>query len=120
MPMAFITDTNVGANAVVDLMLDGDQGPMNLRFVKRPSKVTYACDANAAASAELEVFSGGRQVVERSAVDGGGTAGTMPNLRDKGISFFSAAGEILAFRLRETAGAGTVDIGLVIDVTPIA
>lgn len=118
MASAFLTITNLAANAVNDFMLDADQGASNLRFVKGAKRVTYAADANAAASAELEIFSGARTVQERSALDGGGTAGVVPNLQQKAQSFFAADGEVLQFRVRETAGAGTVDCNLFVSVDP--
>ena len=114
---AFLTITNLAANTVADFMLNADQGASNIRFIKRPSRVTFAMDATAF-QAEYEVYSGGRNVVTRSAVDAGGTAANVPDLQAKAVSFLAAAGEILEFRVRETAGAGTVDLNLFIDVSP--
>lgn len=120
MPSAFLTDTNVAANAVVDLLAgDADQGPQNLRFIDRPSVVTWAADATAV-TMELEIFSGGRTIQERSNIDGGGTLGVMPNLQQRAQQFLAAAGEILQFRLRETGGVATTDVNLFISVDPIA
>ncbi len=119
MSVAFLTLTNLGANAVQDMMLNADQGPTNLRFIKRPSKVTFGINAVNAGD-EYEVFSGGRNVVERSRLSGGATAGVMPALDSTTISFLAATGEILEFRVRELGGVATTDINLIVDVTPIA
>ena len=60
----------------------------------------------------------GRRVVERSAVESGGTAGIYPNLLDKGQAFDAAGGEILEFRVRETANIATTDINFAVSVEP--
>ena len=113
--MPLLTLTNLGANAVQDFMLDADQGAQNLRFVGQDSQITYAIDANAV-GVELEILSGQRSIQERSAIDAGGTPGVQPNLDQKAVSFFAGAGEILQFRLRETAGVATTDLNLFIAV----
>ena len=118
MANAFITITNITASSVTDFLESADQGAQNLRFVKRPSRVTWAMDATAA-DCELEIKSGERTIQERSRVDASGTASQMPDLQQKAQTFLAAAGEILAFRVRETSGAGTTDLNLYIDVTPI-
>lgn len=118
MASAFLTETNLAANAVIDMLEDADQGPQNLRFVGVPSQVTWALDANAT-TAELEIKSGLRTIQERSNVDGSGTAAQMPNLQQKAQQFFAAAGEILQFRVRETGGVATTDVNLYISVDPI-
>lgn len=114
-----MTLTNIPALATRDLMTDSDQGPTSLRFIGRPSQVTFAINANAA-GIELEVMSGQRRVIERSAVESGGTAGVYPNLLDKAQNFLAATGEILEFRVRETANVATTDINFVISVEAIA
>lgn len=111
---------NVAANAVIDMMRDAISGESQARFVTRPSKVTMAIEASAAASAEFQVFSGSRTIVARSAVDGGGTDGVFPNINEKAFSFLAAAGEKISVPVRETAGAGTVDIMLTVSVEAIA
>ena len=118
MASAFLTLTNIAANAVVDFMTDANEGPSNLRFINRPSRVTYAADA-IAIGVEIEVFAGSRTVQERSNIDAGGTAGVVPNLQQKAQTFLAAAGEVLKFRLRETGGVATTEANLYIDVTPI-
>lgn len=117
MPNKLMTLTNIPALATRDLMTDADQGPTSLRFIGSPSKVTFVINANAA-GIELEVMSGQRRVVERSAVEAGGTAGVYPNLLDKGQSFDAAGGEILEFRVRETGNVATTDINFAIAVEP--
>lgn len=111
---------NIAANAVIDMMRDAISGESQARFVTRPSKVTMAIIASAAASVEFEVFSGSRTVVARSAMDGGGTDGQFPNINEKAFSFLAAQGEKLSVPCRETAAAGTVDVMLVVSVEPIA
>ena len=111
---------NVAANAVIDMMVNAISGESQARFVTRPSKVTMALEASAAASAEFQVFSGSRTIVARSACDGGGTDGVFPNIDQKAFSFLAAAGEKISVPVRETAGAGTVDIMLTVSVEPIA
>ena len=116
--MALLTLTNLGANAIADFMLNSDQGAQNMRFVGQRSVVTFACDA-VAAGVELEIYAGGRAIQERSAIDAGGTAGVQPNLDQKAQQFVAFAGEILQFRLRETAGVATTDLNLYISVAPV-
>ena len=110
--------TNLAANVVKDMMLDSDQGASNIRFVGRPSSVTFALTANAA-TVEYEVYTGGRVQVERSGIDASGTAGQAPKLNEKGQQFFAAAGDILEFRVRETGGVATTDLQMSIDVTAL-
>lgn len=120
MPNKKITLTNLPANVVRDLMLDGDQGASNLRFIGEPSQVVFAINHNGAVNTvEYEVYSGGRRVVERSQAEAGGTAGVMPALSDKAEAFYSAAGEILEFKIRETGGVATSDVNMVISVEPV-
>lgn len=101
---------NQTANSVIDLFKDGDQGETPIRFVGRPSRVVFAIEASAAGEAEYELLAGGRRIVSRAAVDGGGTDGVFPKLNEKGFNFLVAAGEILQCLVRETAGTSTVDI----------
>jgi hypothetical protein len=119
MASALVTLTNLAANAVSDILVNGDQGEQTIRFITRPSRVTYALEATAA-TAELEVKSGQRSVQDRSAVDSSGTLGVMPNMQQKGQAFLAAAGEQLQFRVRETGGVATTDFTLFVDVQPIA
>lgn len=121
MASALLTITDLAANAVVDF-LDGaaDQGSQNLRFIEAPrgAQVTWALEGITPA-AELEIFSGARTIQERSGIDGGGTAGVMPNLQQKAQQFLAARGEILKFRVRETGGVATLDLVLFISVDPL-
>lgn len=115
-----LTITNIAANAVQDFMIDADQGPSNLRFVERPSRVVWAMDASASLGVEVEVFAGVRTVAERGRVSGGGVAGNLPNLQQTARTFLAASGEILQFRVRETGGVASTDLNLYISVEPIA
>ncbi len=108
--MALLILTNIVG--VKDFMLDADQGPQNMRFIGQAGAViTFAMDANAV-GLELEVFSSRRTVVERSAVDAGGTVGTPPKMNEQAVSFAAFPSEILQFRVRDTVGAGTIDANL--------
>lgn len=111
--------SNIPANAVRDLMVNADTGESDSRFIGRPSQVTFAIVASAV-GIELEVRSGERTVVPRSTLEAGGTTGVYPNIDQKAVQFFAAAGEKLLFRVRETAAVATTDIMLSLDVTPIA
>lgn len=110
--------SNLPANAVRDLMVDADTGESDVRTVWQPSQVTYAIVASAV-GVELEVFSGERQVVNRSTLEAGGTTGVFPNLDQKAVTFLAAGGENLKFRVRETAAVATTDIMLAINVEPL-
>lgn len=119
MGLEYRTLTNLAANAVNDLLsTDADQGESRIRDVLFPSVVQFAIDATAT-TVELEVSAGERIVVPRSALEGGGTAGVFPNLREKGQQFLVAAGERLRFQVRETGGVATTDINLVLSVEPL-
>jgi len=99
----------IAALSTKDLMTDADQGPTSLRFVSSPSRVTFVINATSTGM-ELEVLTQNRRIIERSAIETGGTFGVYPNLLDKGQTFDAAGGEILEFRVRETANVGTTKI----------
>lgn len=115
----YLMQSNLAANSINDLMTDADTGASNARFIKRPSRVTMAIQANAA-GIELQVLAGEREVVGRSTLDLGGTTGEYPNINEKGFSFYAATGEILSVVLRETAGVATTDVMMAFDVQPVA
>lgn len=115
MAVEYLMLSNIPANGVRDMMVNADTGESDLRYVGVPSKVTYAIVASAV-GIELEVFSGDRQIVNRSTLEAGGTTGTFPNLDQKAVSFLAAGGEKLKFRLRETAAVATTDIMLALSV----
>lgn len=119
MATEYLMLSNIPANAVRDLMLDADTGEADVRFVSRPSMVTFAIVASAV-GIEFEVHSGERRIVPRSTLEAGGTTGVFPNIQDKAVQFLAAAGEKLKFPVRETAGAATTDIMLAISVDPLA
>lgn len=118
MSTEYLMLSNIPANAVRDMMVNADTGESDSRFVGRPSQVTFAIVASAV-GIELEVRSGDRTVVPRSTLEAGGTTGVYPNIDQKAVSFFAAAGEKLRFTVRETAAAATTDIMLSIDITPL-
>ncbi len=111
-----LTVTNLGSGAVLDLMVDADQGESQQRFVERNSEITFAINANAA-TVDIEVFAGTRQVVSRSGIEAGATASVFPNLNEKAVSFFAAQGEKLRFLLRETGAVATTDINAIVATT---
>ncbi len=119
MSTEYIMLSNLGANAVQDMMVNGDTGEADSRFIGRPSQVTYAIVANAV-GVELEVRSGERTVVPRSILEAGGVTGVFPNMNEKAVTFGAAAGEKLKFQVRETAAVATTDIMLAIDVEALA
>lgn len=114
--MPLLTLTNLAANAVNDFMVDSDQGPQNFRFIgPAGAQVQWGMNATAL-EAELEVYASGIQIVPRSRVQSGGTIGVPPDMQAFGQVFDAPPGSILEFRVRETAGTGTVDLNLFIDV----
>jgi len=119
MSTEYLMLSNIPALVVRDMMVNADTGEADSRFVGRPSQITYAIVANAV-GIELEVRSGERTVVPRSTLEAGGTTGVYPNIQDKAVSFFAAAGEKLKFQIRETANVATTDIMLAVDVNPVA
>jgi len=110
--------TNLGANAVGDLMEDSITGAAPARFINRPSRVTVAIVANAT-QVELTIISGTRTIVPRSTLNAGGTTGVFPNVNEIGFSFFAAAGEQLQILVRETGGVATTDIMASVDISPV-
>ena len=115
MPTKLMSMNTIAALATKDFMTDSDQGPTSLRFIGAPSRVVFVINA-IAVGLELEVLTQYRRILERSAIEGGGTAGVYPNLLDKGQAFDAAAGEILEFRVREVANVATNKANLVISV----
>lgn len=119
MAIEYLMLSNIPANAVRDLMVNADTGEADSRFVGRPSQITYAVVANAV-GIELEVRAGERTVVPRSTLEAGGVTGVFPNMDQKAVTFYAAAGEKLRFQVRETAGVATTDVMLALDITPVA
>lgn len=112
-----LMQSNLAANSVNDLMLDADTGASNARFIKFPSQVILAIAASAV-GIEYRVLSGGRVIVERSTLDGGGTTGTFPSLDAAALTFPVAGGDILEIELREIAGVATVDVMATVAINP--
>lgn len=109
---------NIAANGTVDLMTDATTGEAQTRQVQRPSRCSLAIEADAV-GLELEIYSGARSIVPRSTLSAGGTDSVFPNLNEKTITWFSAAGEKLRIICREIAGTATTDVMGVISVDPI-
>jgi len=106
--------SNLGANAVADLMVNGDAGESDRRFVTENGIMTYAVVANAV-GIQLNIRSQFRTIAPRQIVEAGGTTGVFPNMDQKGRQVAVFAGEKLIFEVRETAGVATTDIMLSID-----
>jgi hypothetical protein len=119
MALQMLQLTNMPANATRDMMLDADQGATELRKIVRPSKIVMAIVATVA-TIELEVKAGLRSVVPRSQLETGGTASVFPNLDQKAFTVFAGSFEDIQVLVRDIGGAGTGEIMLTIDVTPIA
>lgn len=114
--------TNLGANATVDLLTGADQGEVQgeLRRPSLPTRFELLLEATAT-GVEVEVFSGIRQVVFRSPVSSTGTAGQAPNRETlPSINWSAASFEQQRIILRETAGAGTIDLEAVLLGRPAA
>lgn len=117
--LEYLYKQNIAASTTYDLMTDADTGESQLRFVGRPSRVTLAIEASAV-GCEIEIYSGARTIVARSTLSSGGTDGVFPNLNEKTIGWFAAAGEKQRIVIREVAAAGSQDIMAVMDVQPVA
>jgi hypothetical protein len=120
MSQQFLEITDLTANATVDLMTGADQGEAHGRFHdQRPARQTLLLRATAA-QAEVQVFAGNRQVVFPSPVCIGGVAATVPPRNTTvPMSWVVASNEITRVLIRETAGAGTVDIQGLLETTPL-
>ncbi len=118
MPQEYLMVSNIPANAVRDLFRDADTGEADTRFVTRPSLVTMAI-VSSAVGIEMQLFSGERNIIQRSTLEAGGTTGTFPNITDKAFQFAAAAGEKLRALLRETAGVATTDVMAVVSIDPL-
>lgn len=106
--------TNMPANVRRDMLVDGDQGESDRRFVGSDGVATYAIVANAV-GITLAIRSQYRNIAPLQTVEAGGTTGVFPNMTEKGIQVPVYAGEKLVFEVRETAGVATTDVMLSID-----
>lgn len=109
-----ILNSNIAALATEDMLVDGDQGESDRRFVSQDGVMTYAIVANAVGIV-LAIRSQYRNIAPRQTVEAGGTTGVFPNMTEKGIQVPVFAGEKLVFEVRETANVATTDIMLSID-----
>lgn len=114
MAAEFIMLSNLAALATADMMVDGDQGESDRRFVAQDGMATYAIHASAVGIV-LAIRSQYRTIAPRQTVEAGATTGVFPNLEQKGIVVPVFAGEKLIFEVRETANVATTDIMLAID-----
>jgi hypothetical protein len=106
--------SNLAANGRADLLVDGDLGESDRRFVSRSGMMTFAVVASAV-GITLSIRSQYRTIAPLQAVEAGGTTGVFPDMQQKGIVLPVYAGEKLIFEVRETAAAATTDIMLTID-----
>lgn len=106
--------SNLGANARADMLVDGDVGESDRRFVQADGVATYAIVASAV-GIQLTIRSQNRIISPRHNVEAGGTTGVFPNMTEKGVQVEVFQGEKLVFEVQETAGVATTDIMLSID-----
>ncbi len=119
MPSGFITATNVGIGAVVDIMRSADQGEQVARDIKRPSRLQYAINSDQTdVLYRIAVGSslGTTEIVGRSQVGAGGTLGTMPDLQAAGQTVPLPTGTLV---VEVTGGAAAADINFPFSITPI-
>lgn len=119
MPSGFVTATNVGIGARLDLLLSADQGEQTARDIKRPSRLSYAIDSDQTDVVyEIRVGSslGSTQVVGRSQVPSGGTLSVMPDLQAAGITVLLPTGTLV---VEVTGGAAAADINFPFQIVPI-
>ncbi len=110
MPSGFVTATNVGIGARLDVLLSADQGAQTVRDIKRPSRLQYAINSDQTDVVyEIRVGSslGVTQVVGRSQVPSGGTLSVMPDLQAAGQSVNLPTGTLV---VEVTGGAAAADI----------
>lgn len=120
MSSGFVTATNVGIGARLDMLLSSDQGEQTARTIKRPSRLSYAIDSDQTdAVYEIRVGSslGSTQVVGRSQIPSGGTLSVMPDLQAAGISVLIPTGTLV---VEVTGGAAATDVNFPYQITPIA
>lgn len=106
--------SNLAANAIADMMTDGDAGESDSRFIARNGMLTYAIVASAT-GIQVQVRSQFRTIAPRQVVEAGGTTGVFPDMQQKAVSVPVFQGEILRMEVRETAGVATTDVMLSID-----
>lgn len=106
--------SNLAALSTADLMVDGDQGESDRRFVPENGVMTYAVHASAVGIV-YSIRSQFRTIAPRQAVEAGATTGVFPNMTEKGIQVAVFGGEKIVFEVRETANVATTDIMLSID-----
>lgn len=115
--MPLKTVTNLSGSGIVDIMVTNDQGEEPKRLLGGPVQLTFAIDGNAT-GVEFEIKSTDFVVVDRGAVQGGGTLGTPPSMQDFGQTVFVPRG-ILQVNCRDTTGGGTTDLNFMYDITPL-
>lgn len=106
--------SNLAALSTADLLVDGDQGESDRRWIQADGNMVYACVANAVGIV-LTVRSQHRIIAPRQTLEAGGTTGVFPNIQDKAVVVPVYAGEKITFEVRETANVATTDIMLSID-----
>lgn len=107
--------TNLAALATADMLVDGDQGESDARWIQRDGMMTYAIHASAVGIV-LSIRSQNRTIAPRQAVEAGATTGVFPNMTEKGVQVAVFAGEKIVFEVRETSNVATTDIMLSVDV----
>ncbi len=84
-----------------------------------PAQVSYALDADAVGVVITITVGSDMQVGPEDPVPAGGAAGVFPNQDEDFSNLLGAAGDLLTFLVRETAGVATTDINLVIKLNPL-
>lgn len=115
MPMLQFYQQNLGSGATY-LPLQG----WTYEYLPWPALVELAVVASAINSANMTVTSGSDTLAEDQVIGGGGTDGVYPAFDQPQLEDIAAAGDRLKINIRETAGAGTVDIMGWIRITRLA
>jgi hypothetical protein len=106
--------SNIAANGRADMLVNGDLGESDRRWVSQNGILTFAIVASAV-GITLQVRSQYRTIAPLQTVEAGGTTGVFPDMQQKAQTLPVYAGEKLVFEVRETAGTATTDIMLSID-----
>lgn len=105
MPMLQFYTQNLAANTTYD-PLSGWQ----YEYLPWPALVEIAVVGSVVNAARMTVTSGSDTLAEEQVVGGGGTDGVYPDADKPMMEDIAQAGDRLKIHIRETAGAGAVDI----------
>lgn len=105
----------LAANASVDVV---NARAWLYRRLPWPAFISYAVNADATAIVLTFTIGSDVQVGPEDPITAGGTAGVFPNQEEDFSTLVGAAGDLLSFLVRETAGVATTDVQTVIKLTP--